>query len=72
MKITQIFASLLAALMLAAGIAACSQDEGPAEKAGKKIDDAAEQAGDAAQKAADSTGEAIENAGDAAEEQTDQ
>ncbi len=41
---------MLVAIMLAGGIAACSQDEGPAEKAGKKIDNAAEQAGDAAQK----------------------
>ncbi len=44
------------------GLAGCQQ-EGPGEKAGKKIDKAAEKAGDKIDKAVEKTGKAIEDQG---------
>jgi len=49
----------IALIILSAGIAACEK-EGPAEKAGEKVDEAIEQAGDK-----------IEEAGDKIEKKTD-
>ncbi len=61
---------LLILLTLALGLAACSQD-GPAEKAGEKIDNAAEDFGDAMEEATDDAGDSLEEAGDAVEDATD-
>ena len=44
------------------GLAGCQQ-EGPAEKAGKKVDKAAEKAGEKIDKAVEKTGKAIEEQG---------
>lgn len=46
--------------------------EGPAEKAGKAIDETAHDAKEGAKDAADKAGDAVENAGDKVEEKTDQ
>ncbi|MGE0826806.1 MAG: hypothetical protein AB7G75_34645 [Candidatus Binatia bacterium] len=70
------------ALCVCAGLlmmltAACEQ-EGPAERAGKQIDEAAENLSDAAtqsqgpmEKAGEAVDKAVENAGDAVEQATD-
>ncbi|MDC0684496.1 MULTISPECIES: hypothetical protein [Sorangium] len=47
------------------------QPEGPAEKAGEAVDDAARDVKDEAKDAAESTGDAAEKAGDKIEEKTD-
>jgi hyperosmotically inducible periplasmic protein len=47
----------------ALGLAACKQD-GPAEKAGQKVDQAVEQAGKKIEQATDKAGKKIEQAGD--------
>jgi uncharacterized protein YjbJ (UPF0337 family) len=49
----------LSLIILAAGIAGCEK-EGPAEKAGEKIDEAIEQAGDKLEKAGDKIEEKTE------------
>jgi hyperosmotically inducible protein len=54
------FIVLLLAFVL--GLAGCQQD-GPAEKAGKKIDKAAEKAGDKIDNAAEKAGKAIQDQG---------
>lgn len=59
------------ALAAAVVLAGCQQHEGPAEKAGKKIDQTVQKAGDAVSKAADKTGDAIKDAGDAVKEKTE-
>ena len=50
----------IAAVALA--VVACQPKEGPAEKAGKAIDNAAEKAGDQIEKAGDKIKEAVEDA----------
>lgn len=60
---------LLVMLMLAFGLVACNQD-GPAENAGEKIDNAAENFGDTMEDATDDAGDTLENAGDEMEEAT--
>ncbi len=47
------------------------QPEGPAEKAGESVDDAARDVKDEAKDAAESTGDAAEDAGDKVEEKTE-
>ncbi|WP_437481630.1 hypothetical protein [Sorangium sp. So ce1014] len=47
------------------------QPEGPAEKAGEAVDDAARDVKDETKDAAESTGDAAEEAGDKVEEKTD-
>jgi hypothetical protein len=49
------------ALLLGTGIVACEDSEGPAEKAGEKIDETMEEAGDK-----------MEDAADTVEDKTDQ
>lgn len=48
---------------LGVGAIGCEQ-EGPAEKTGKKIDEAAEQAGEKAEELKEETGEELEEAGE--------
>ena len=59
-----------AAVALALGLAACEQ-EGPAEKMGRKIDETAEQATQKADKAVDSAGDKIDKAKSAIAEKTE-
>lgn len=68
MKITQ--ALIVMMMVLGAALAGCESSEGPAERAGKQIDQAAEKAGDTIDEAVDKTGEQIEEAGDAIREKT--
>ena len=64
-------ASLLAFVaVLGVSIAGCESSEGPAERAGKQIDEATEQAGEQINQAVEETGEAIEEAGDKIREET--
>ncbi|MBX9964579.1 MAG: antitoxin [Burkholderiales bacterium] len=60
-------ALLLAAVLAVGGLYGCKQ-EGPAETAGKKIDQAVEKTGDALEKAGEKTGDALEKAGDKIED----
>jgi hypothetical protein len=56
----------LVALVGLLSLSACHRDkdaEGPMERAGKGIDNAAEKTGDALEKAAEKTGDALEKAG---------
>ena len=64
----------LISLVVALGlmIAGCESSEGPAERAGKQIDEATEQAVDQIDEAVEETGEKIEKAGDKIREETSQ
>ncbi len=63
---------LLAVLLTALAFTAIScAEEGAAEKAGKKLDEAAENAGEAVDDATDAAKDALEDAGDAIEDATD-
>jgi predicted small lipoprotein YifL len=67
----------LAMILLTLGLSACEQ-EGPAERAGEKVDAAAERAKEAvdpkgsAERAGEKADEAMERAGEATEERTQQ
>jgi hypothetical protein len=50
--------------VLIAALAACQKEQGPAEKAGKAIDNATEKAGKAVDNAADKAGQQIEKVGE--------
>lgn len=67
------YKGLLVVLMLASvlGVAACKQ-EGPAEKAGQKVDKAVEQAGKKIDQATEQAGKKIEKAGETLSEKTKQ
>lgn len=66
MRNTAIGIVLISAIALAPG---CEQ-EGPAERAGEKIDEAVEKGQNQIEKGAESAGEKIEEAGDAIREKT--
>ncbi len=64
---------LLASLLAGLPLLACGHDEpakGPVQRAGEKIDHAAEKTGKAVEKATEKTGEAIGDAGDKIREKT--
>lgn len=54
--------SLVCVLGLMASLSGCGETEGPAEKAGKTIDQAAENTTESVKDAMESTGEAMDNA----------
>ena len=56
---TALYSFIAAAALL---LAACQPTEGPAERAGKAVDNAAEKVGDQAEKAGDKVKEAVEDA----------
>lgn len=58
-------------LILGAGLAACSDEEGTAEQAGAAVDDAVEQAGEQLEQTGQAVGDAVEQAGDEIEQATD-
>ncbi len=62
--------ALLLACAAALSLAAC-QKEGPAEKAGKAIDQSAEKAGEKIESATEKVGDALERAGDKVKEKTE-
>lgn len=61
MKKTSTTLAATLALAMTLGLAACDR-EGPAERAGKNLDNAAERAGNAVERAGDKTKDAIDNA----------
>ncbi|AHF03191.1 hypothetical protein MARPU_04310 [Marichromatium purpuratum 984] len=63
--------ALTIALLGALTLTGCEQ-EGPAEEAGRKIDQQAEQVGQQLEQARDAVTEALEDAGDRLEQATDQ
>lgn len=63
--------ALSMAVLLCGFLALGCEKEGPAEKAGKKIDQAVEKTGDKVEEATDKMGDTIEKAGDKIEEKTD-
>jgi hypothetical protein len=56
----KLFMSLMTALLLMGGVAACDDNDGPAEQAGEKIDEATEEAADAVEDAADEVEDATD------------
>jgi hypothetical protein len=59
------------ALVLAGNlITGCESNDGPAEKAGEKIDNAIEETGEKIDTAVEETGEKVEEAGDKLREET--
>ncbi|HZJ81488.1 MAG TPA: hypothetical protein VFC95_02210 [Guyparkeria sp.] len=65
--------NVLIALMLTLGLTVmgCSDNEGPAERAGKQIDEAVEKTGDKIEDATDKAGDEIEELGDKVKESTE-
>lgn len=63
--------TLAAAVTVLAFAAGCDTNEGPAEKAGAKVDHAVESAGDKMGEAMDKAGDKLEDAGDAIKDKTD-
>ena len=55
----------LVAIVVAAGLAACTDDEGPAERFGERVDDAVSEARDRAEQTRDEIEEAADEIGDA-------
>lgn len=51
MNFTKNAAMLLAMVLLAAGVAGCQKQEGPAERAGKSMDNAVQKAGESIERA---------------------
>lgn len=70
MRNSILLASLLSGLSLIACGGSKEPADGPVEKAGEKVDDAAEATKEGAEKAAEKTGEGLESAGDKAKEVT--
>jgi len=69
---TRPYLPAILAILAGLSLAACEQAaEGPAEKAGKQIDEAVENTRDAVEDSIDKAGDKIEQAGDAIEEKTD-
>ncbi len=57
-------AALLMSALLGSTLMACQKAEGPAEKAGKEVDQAVDKAGNKIDNATDKVGEQIEKAGE--------
>jgi hypothetical protein len=70
MKRSQILIAGLVAALSLAGVAACSKEEGPGERAGRAIDEAAENVQEGAQDLTKEDGP-LEEAGEAADEAVD-
>ena len=58
MKIAKSIGTALLATTLVAGLAACQKQEGPMEKAGKSVDQAADKVGDKVEQAGDAVKDA--------------
>lgn len=67
MKTLKKIVSLLCGLMLIGFVSACEQ-EGPAEKAGEKVDQAVEESQEAMEEAGEESQDAAEQAGESVEE----
>ena len=62
--------SVLAVLVFVVGVSGCQKQEGPMEKAGKKVDESVESTKDAMKKAGQQTKEAVKNAAEKVEDKT--
>jgi hypothetical protein len=63
-KVWRIVVAVMALSMLVAGMSGCKKKEGPAERAGREIDKAAEKTGQGIGNAVDKAGEKMEQAGE--------
>jgi len=63
-------ALIMIMVTLGMAVIGCESREGPAEQAGKQIDQAAEKAGDTIDETVEKAGEKIEETGDAIREKT--
>jgi len=70
MKNSILLASVLASLSLVACGGSNEPADGPVEKAGESVDNAASDTAEGAEKAAEKTGEAVEEAGDKVKAET--
>ena len=70
MKIVRAIAAALLAVFFAVVVSAC-EHKGPAERAGEKVDNAAQTARDKAEDMGDKAGDKAEDMGDKAEDATD-
>lgn len=57
--------------LISTNLIGCSAEEGPAERAGKKVDEAVEQTNEKVEDAVDEASDKIEEAGDKIENATD-
>jgi len=69
-KILKRLLLVLAALAVLA-LAGCDDNKGPMQKAGEKVDNAAEKTGDAVKGAAEKTGDAVKGAADKTKDAVD-
>jgi hypothetical protein len=67
---SNLLTGVLAGLCLLACGGSKEPADGPVERAGEKVDDAAHETKEGAEKAAEKTGEAVESAGDKVKEET--
>jgi hypothetical protein len=63
--------TIAVALALITSLSACKEEEGPMEKMGKKMDEAAEEVEDSFKDAADEVEDAVEDAADEIEDAAD-
>ena len=70
MKTTILFATVLSGLSLLACGGSNEPADGPVERAGESVDEAAHDTKEGVEKAAEKTGEAVESAGDKVKEET--
>jgi len=63
MTTTKTWMVLLAGAALICGLSACQKDEGPAERVGKKLDEAAATAADKIEEVTSKVGEKVQEAG---------
>ncbi|MGB5832829.1 MAG: hypothetical protein WBG92_12670 [Thiohalocapsa sp.] len=63
--------AIVAVALTTALVTGCDSDDGPAENAGARVDQAAENAGEAVNEAGESVSQGVERAGDKVESATD-
>ncbi len=70
MKLNQFMGSAMVMSARVLALSACQKQEGPAEKAGKEIDQASEKAAEALKDATDKLGQELEKAGEKMQDAT--
>ena len=70
MKMNRLMGSAVAMSALVLALSACQKQEGPAEKAGKEIDQASEKAAEQLKEATDKLGQELEKAGEKMQDAT--
>lgn len=71
MKSTASIIQFIAMILLFALLTSACEQQGPAERAGEKIDETVEKVGDSAEDAVDKVGDKLEEVGDKIEEKTE-